>query len=71
MIFSFNVLAQTSSDTALNSNELTALVSELKKVVTKNSPDKNETERVIEKWDKCKNLARKQNPKSSICCLQK
>lgn len=58
-VFSFNATAQTSSDRALEATELAALVKELKEVVTKTSPDKNETRMVIEKWDKRTDLAGK------------
>ncbi|MEZ5426780.1 MAG: Rid family hydrolase [Pyrinomonadaceae bacterium] len=59
LVFSFNAMAQTSSDKLLEAKELAALVKELKEVVTKTSPDKNEAKQVIEKWDNRKDLAGK------------
>ncbi len=59
LVFSFNAAAQTSSEKPLNAKGLAALTQELKKVVTKNSPDENEAKSVIEKWDERKDLAGK------------
>jgi hypothetical protein len=47
------------TDKPMEAKALAALVKELKEVVSKNSPDKNDAKLVAEKWDKRKDLAGK------------
>jgi kynurenine formamidase len=47
------------TDVPMEAKALAALIKELKEVVSKNSPDKNESKLVADKWDKRKDLAGK------------
>lgn len=59
LVFSFGAAAQTSSDKPLEVIQLFNLVEELKEVLTKVSPDKNEAKTVIEKWENRTDLGNK------------
>lgn len=56
-VFSINTLAQT--DKPMEAKALAALIAELKGIVSKTAPDKNEAKSVGEKWDARKDLAGK------------
>jgi hypothetical protein len=58
-ISSFSAMAQTDSGKPLDAKSLTALVEELKGVVSKSSPDEKDAGAVAEKWDRRKDLAGK------------
>lgn len=58
-MFSLSAMAQTDSDKPMDAKSLTALIAELKEVVSKNTPDEKESKLVAEKWDKRKDLAGK------------
>lgn len=58
-VFSFEATAQTKSDKPLDAKSLAALITELKEVVSKNTPDEKDAALVAEKWDKRKDLAGK------------
>jgi len=58
-ISSFSAMAQTDSDKPLDAKSLTALVEELKGVVSKSAPDQKDAALVAEKWDRRKDLAGK------------
>src|SRR5205807_2985385 len=58
-ISSFRAMAQTDSGKPLDAKSLTALVEELKEVVSKSAPDEKDAALVGEKWDKRKDLAGK------------
>lgn len=58
-IFSFGAMAQTNAEKPMDAKSLTALIAELKEVVSKNTPDEKESALVAEKWNKRKDLAGK------------
>jgi len=58
-VFSFGAFAQTDSDKPMDAKSLTALIAELKEVVSKSTPDEKDAKLVAEKWDKRKDLAGK------------
>ncbi len=58
-ISSFSAMAQTVSDKPLDAKSLTALVEELKGVVSRSASDQKEAALVAEKWDRRKDLAGK------------
>jgi hypothetical protein len=53
-IFSFSALAQT--DKPLDAKSLTALVKELKEVVSRSAPDQKEAAAVADRWDRRQDL---------------
>jgi len=59
LVFSFSAMAQTTTDKPMEAKALAALVGELKEVVSRTAPDKNEAKMVGEKWGKRKDLAGK------------
>ncbi|MCB1023952.1 MAG: hypothetical protein KDB79_06175 [Acidobacteria bacterium] len=63
-VFSFQTIAQTKIDQPMEPKALSALIIELKDVVSKNSPDKNEAALVSERWDKRTDL--KDKTKSEV-----
>jgi hypothetical protein len=58
-MFSFSAIAQTNDDKPLDAKVLTALVRELKGVVSRTEPDAKKSAAVAEKWDKRQDLAGK------------
>lgn len=58
-MFSFSVIAQTNYDKPLDAKALTALVKELKGVVSRTESDAKKSAAVAEKWDKRQDLAGK------------
>ena len=58
-ISGYSAMAQTDSDKPLDAKSLTALVDELKEVVSKTALDENNAALVAEKWDMREDLAGK------------
>src|SRR5436309_1864004 len=59
-ISSFSAMAQTVSDKPMDAKSLTALVEELKEVVSRSAPDQKDAAALVaEKWDRRKDLAGK------------
>lgn len=58
-ISGFSAMAQAVSDKPMDAKSLTALVEELKGVVSRTAPDQNEAAAVAERWDRRRDLAGK------------
>jgi hypothetical protein len=59
LALSIGIAAQNKADEPMGDKAAAALVKELKGVVTRLSPDKDEAELVHKKWDERKNLGKK------------
>ena len=59
VIGSFNAIAQTSAEKPLDEKQLADVIENLKEIVNKNSPDKNDAKKVFKKWEKRKDLVGK------------